>query len=124
MSNQELYDNVIKAYKMNDENRFAAAARNWVENSDYAPFEDGHARDLFYKAKLANKAWRSKAINGRISKTRMIERVRDIAQMDLKNPYEGTVKQEAMHVLGVLPEESKEPAEDFITRVFGEDGEK
>ena len=118
MSNQELYDKVIEAYRSGDENLFNAAARNWIEGAENAQFNDPELNDLFDKAKRCCNAWRNKAINGRVSKIRMINCVRAIAEKGLANPYNPNekieeVKQEEdkpeeinkIHVLGVIPEE-------------------
>ena len=87
MTNSELYLKVLDAYKSNDENYFTAAAINWVQNAESAPFEDSSVRELFSKAKANCKTWRSQAINRRVSKIRMIQNIRDIAEMNLPDPY-------------------------------------
>ena len=102
MSNYELYDRVIAALK-EDEGNFNAAARNWIEGVDDAPFDNEEAKELFSRAKYYCAAWRSKSINSRISKQRMIECVRKIAEMELGNPY---VKS-GFRMLGVEPEKVK-----------------
>ena len=126
MSSYELYERVISAFKEN-EDTFSAAARNWIEGSESADFGNEEANDLFYTAKIACATWRSKAINGRISKRRMIECVRKIAEMNLPNPYpatkefgvnpeavkivddpeaiKGSEVKEPVHIMGVIPEE-------------------
>ena len=102
MSNYELYDKVITALKA-DEGSFNAAARNWIEGVEDAPFDNEEAKELFSRAKYYCAAWRSKGINSRISKQRMIECVRKIAEMELGNPY---VKS-GFRMLGVAPDETK-----------------
>lgn len=102
MSNYELYDRVIAALK-EDEGNFNAAARNWIEGVEDAPFDNEEAKELFSRAKYYCAAWRSKGINSRISKLRMIECVRKIAEMELGNPY---VKS-GFRMLGVVPDETK-----------------
>lgn len=128
MSNYELYENVINSYHTDS---FSAHARNWIEGADEAHFENNDANELFNKAKYLCFLWRNKAINGRVSKQRMIECVQNIAEMNLPNPYTpetreygvdpeqvkivddpeaikgSTVKEEPEHVLGVVPEEKK-----------------
>lgn len=86
MSNYKLYERVLSAIN-EDEGTFNAAARNWIEGADDAPFEDNEAKELFSTAKIACAAWRNKAINGRVSKIRMIECVRKIVEKNLPNPY-------------------------------------
>ena len=114
MSNYELYEKVIEASKGTDEGTFVAAARNWVEGAEDAPFEGEDARELFSSAKMYCAAWRNKAINGRVSKGRMVSQIRKLAEMGLPNPYKKEYsvvddlvkeeKKEQKHVLGVLPD--------------------
>ena len=137
MSGYELYNKVLEAFD-GDEGTFNAAARNWIEGTNEVSFEDNEANELFYAAKIACAAWRNKAINGRISKIRMIENVRKIAEKHLPNPYAEPIeepkeehieesaeeiveepkaevveeKPEPSHLIGVIPEENhgiKEP---------------
>lgn len=110
MSNYDLYEKVIEAFKSGDENLFNAAARNWSEQADDAPFEKAEDRDLFFKARRNYTLWKSGAINSRVSKIRMIDNVRQIAEKNLPNPYKKEVKKEKepVRVLGVVPEEEKE----------------
>ena len=117
MSNYELYNKVLSALN-EDEGTFNAAARNWVEGAEDVHFEDAEANDLFYTAKVACAAWRNKAINGRVSKLRMISCIRQIANKNLPNPYpkEESVQKieeevQPIHVLGVVPEQ-EEPKEE------------
>ena len=124
MKKYDLYEKVMLAMK-EDESTFNAAARNWVEGAETADFGNEEANNLFYDAKMHCKAWRNKAINGRVSKQKMIDCIRKIAEMELPNPYDPNeidqeeilaqnetkqeeIKQEPMHILGVLPEEEIE----------------
>jgi len=113
MSNYELYEDVINGL---DKENFSAYARNWIEGAEEAHFEDNEANELFINAKYLCRLWRSKAINGRVSKNRMIECVRKIAEKKLPNPYENPAAEvieeptekpaeEPTHILGVVPEE-------------------
>ena len=131
MNSYELYNKVLSAMN-EDEGVFNAAARNWIESGKEPNFKNEEAKNLFYAAQIACKAWRNKAINGRVSKQRMIEYVRKIAEMNLANPYDPNEKteepennqvkepevnkKEEVHVLGVVPEEKnvvvKEPKEE------------
>ncbi len=139
MSNYELYERVLSAIN-EDDGTFNAAARNWIEGSEDAPFEDNEAKELFSMAKIACAAWRNKAINGRVSKLRMIEYVRKIVEKKLPNPYsvktkeyginpekvkltdepeaiQGSTVKEHVHVLGVVPEDSpKEEKPKFFNK--------
>ena len=138
MSNYELYNKVLSTLN-EDEGTFNAAARNWVESADAANFEDEEANELFSSAKLACAAWRNKAINGRVSKLRMFEYVRKIAEKNLPNPYPETKEEapvvqeikpveekkeeEKIHVLGVLPEKEvviKQPEEKIAKEIIKE----
>ena len=113
----ELYEKVIKAYKENNENTLTAAAINWVSASEENPFnQDTPEHDLFFNALKSYRIWRSGAINARISKKRLVRFVREIAALDLPNPYKANspkeekkiVVEEPVHVLGVIPEEEIE----------------
>ena len=109
---KELYDKVIEAYKSGNENAFAAAARNWCEAGGSNPFKPNTKEsNLYFDACRAYRLWTSKSINARVSKRRMIDYVKQIAELDLPNPYpekkKRVVKEEPEHVLGVLPTEEK-----------------
>lgn len=97
----ELYEKVLGALKSGDENYFNAAARNWIEGTEEAPFENEEAVNLYANAKHYCSLWRNKAINGRISKQRMIDCVKQIAEMNLPNPYP------AFKAFGVIDPEVK-----------------
>lgn len=84
MNKYQLYEKVMKATP----DTFVAAARNWVEGADYAPFVNEEAKMLFSDAKRYCAAWRNKAIDGRISKSRMVNAVQKIVDMNLPNPYD------------------------------------
>lgn len=134
MNSYELYEKVLSAVN-EDEGTFNAAARNWIESGKEPDFKDDEAKNLYYAAKIACAAWRSNAINGRVSKRRMVDCVRKIAEMKLSNPYDKNEKaeeskeevteeavekkveaeeikkepeQERIHVLGVVPEQKEE----------------
>ena len=112
---KELYDKVIAAYKSGDENAMNAAARNWVESCPDNPFEPGtEANNLYFEACRNYRLWKGNGISSRVSKVRMINRVKSIAALDLPNPYDKpkkkVKKEEPVHVLGIIPEEKVEPA--------------
>lgn len=104
-SDYELYERVLEALK-EDEGSFNAAARNWTEGTETAPFEDEEALELFAQAKRYCALWRSKAINGKVSKRRMIDCIRKIAEKKLSNPYQRK-KEPAYRMMGVVPGEVK-----------------
>ena len=124
MNSYELYKRVLEALK-EDEGTFNAAARNWIESGKDPNFKNDEANELFSTAKLCDAAWRNKAINGKVSKRKMIECVRKIAEMNLPNPYdpkekveepkieepvEKKVEEPKKHILGVIPEAKAEEA--------------
>lgn len=102
MSHAELYDQVLKELH-GDEGTFAAMARNWIEGTEDAPFENAEALELYGKAKYYCRIWRSGAINSRKAKRQMVACVRQLAEMGLENPYPA----EEYRMLGVAPEEAK-----------------
>ena len=92
MRNYDLYNKLMEVSKLNDENAFNAAARNWVEGVKEAPFEDEKAKEMFLNAKHHACVWRSGAINSRVSKRRMLAEVRKIVDLELPNPYDPNEK--------------------------------
>lgn len=133
MNKYGLYNRVLEA-KNEDEGTFTAVARNWIEGAETAEFNNEEANQLFADAKRYCSLWRNKAINGKVSKLRMVACVKKIAEMDLPNPYDKNepepvveepkaeepkesyfvseiaaaveeIKQEPIKVLGVLPED-------------------
>jgi len=86
MNSYELYEKVIAASSL-DESAFNVAAKNWIGCTEEAPFEDENAKELYSKAKICYVKWKNKTIDGNISKQRMINYVREIAKMNLPNPY-------------------------------------
>lgn len=128
MNKYELYNKVLETVN-GDEGTFIASARNWIEGADEVNFNNEKADELFSKAKQYDILWRKQAINGRISKRRMVACVKEIAEMNLPNPYDpkepdieevveipevvneapkAEETKEKIHVLGVVPEEKKE----------------
>ena len=83
----ETYKTMIDSYKNND-GRFEAAARNWIEDSEACPFDIKDARELFFNAKKYCRKWRNGGIDSRSSKRNMVECVRRIAEMNIGYPYE------------------------------------
>lgn len=119
---ENLYNKVIEAHKAGDENMFAAAAKNWICEAEEAPFEDAEAKELFSKAKRNYRIWKSGAISSRVSKLRMIECVRKIAEKNLPNPY--AAKEEVKpaeitkhYVFGVLPEGTETKSVDPMAHI-------
>lgn len=119
MSNYELYEKVIETNKSIDNGAFVAAARNWVSSAEEVDFKNDEANELFFAAKRHCMIWCSNAINARVSKLRMVDCVKKIAEMNLPNPYPETSTENEtkkieenktavpVHVLGVVPELNK-----------------
>lgn len=129
MNSYELYNRVIET-KDGDEGTFNACARNWIEGTEKAPFENEEALELYAAARHLCKLWRGNAINAKISKRRMIANVKKIADMNLPNPYDPNEKkpevveetpavaelvkaeeekkeETKVHILGVLPDQEE-----------------
>lgn len=106
MSNYELYEKVITAFK-EEMDKFDAAARNWVEGAESVDFNNAEANELFGQAKMHCKTWRSNAINSRYAKVQMIDCIRKLAAMDLPNPYPKEEIQEDANEYGVDPQQVK-----------------
>ena len=129
----ELYEQMMEAFKLNDEGLFVARARNFIAARSENPFPLGTpAADLYFSAAKAFDFWQKRTINYRNSKKQMVEFLRKLAAMDLPNPYKVnenveekheeiteikeeeknieyvpavTTPIETIHVLGVVPEE-------------------
>ena len=84
----DLYEQMMLAYKTNDERLFAAAARNLVDNDNKNPFKEGTPEHiLFFNAKKYCKRWRVNGIDSRSARRNMVAAVRQIAEMQPPNPY-------------------------------------
>ena len=131
MKEYELYNKLLEAQNK-DEGTFNAAVRNWIEGANEVHFEDEEANELFGKAKVCCAKWRNGSIDGRVSKQRMVEYVRQILKKNLPNPYkkpselvvsekdeqktsfeatESKVKEQhdIQHVLGIVPDPVEKP---------------
>lgn len=83
----ELYDKLINAYKSENEDSFSAAARNWIEAEENAPFNNDEYNEFYYAAKRNCRIWRSNAINSRSARVKMINNVRELMKLGVPNPY-------------------------------------
>ena len=115
MNKYGLYNRVLETMG-GDEGTFIASVRNLVEAVDEVSFNNEEADELFGKAKNCCMLWRKGAINGRISKRRMVEYVRKIAEMGLPNPFdpnepEPVVEEPVVEAPAVEKEVVKETAE-------------
>ena len=105
MNKYGLYNRVLETMG-GDEGTFIASIRNFVEGVDEVNFNNEEADELFAKAKQCCMFWRQGAINGRISKRRMVEAVRKIAEMGLPNPFDPNEQEPIIEepVVEVTPE--------------------
>lgn len=93
---KELYEKVIAAFKGEDKDMQAAAARNWMAAGGENPFQDNTAaHDLYFQAAVNYRKWQGKTIDMRKSKARMVEAVGKIAALNLPNPYVEVVEEPA-----------------------------
>ena len=83
----QLYENVITAYKNNNDHDFVVAACNWMEAAKNNPFEDTVVHELFFNAQKYYRNWRRQGIDMRSARRNMIALVKEIASHDLENPY-------------------------------------
>lgn len=82
------YKNMMDAYKSNNEDQFAVAARIWIEESEVNPFKDREPHELYFNAKRYCKRWRAGGIDCRSAKRNMLEILHKIAAMDLGYPVD------------------------------------
>lgn len=83
----ELYEQILAAYKSGDERRIAGAAINWLSASAEDPFAQEEARELYFKAKRFYLKYKAAGIDMRSSRRNMISYVKQIAALNLPNPY-------------------------------------
>ena len=83
----ELYEQVLAAYKSGDERAIAGAGINWLSASAEDPFTQEEARGLYFKAKRYYLKYKAAGIDMRSSRRNMISCVKQIAALNLPNPY-------------------------------------
>lgn len=83
----ELYEQVLAAYKSGDERAIAGAGINWLSVSTEDPFTQEEARELYFKAKRYYLKYKAAGIDMRSSRRNMISCVKQIAALNLPNPY-------------------------------------
>ncbi len=128
-----MFDKVLEAYQLGDKNLFEARVRNWMDANQDNPFAPNTTEhELFFKAHLGHKRWRSGAISGRSGRKEMIHYAEEIMKIYIekaekekevnnKTAVKPVVVQEAIvdaepketetvkldtpeHVLGIVPE--------------------
>ena len=110
----ELYEQMIEAYKLNDEGLFVARARNFIAAGAENPFPLGTpAADLYFSAAKAFDFWQKRTINYRNSKKQMVEFLRKLAAMDLPNPYRTNENSEVNTEEITETKEEEKPVENF-----------
>lgn len=130
-----LYEKFIDAYKNGTNSEFEAAAFNFISAEPENKFE-GEGAELLFKAGIMYRRWRTQSISCKHARKEMFVLLKQLADMDLPNPYdkpeeeeviehepevvepepetveepevvEEVVNEEPVHVLGVVPEEKK-----------------
>ena len=84
----ELYKKVIETYKSGNEEDFAVAACNWIDQSNINPFKEREPHLMYFKAKQYCRNWRNGGVDSRSAKRNLISYVRKIAELNLPYPYE------------------------------------
>ena len=130
-----LYEKFIDTYKNGTNSEFEAAAFNFITAEPENKFE-GEGAELLFKAGIMYRRWRTQSISCKHARKEMFVLLKQLADMDLPNPYdkpeeeeviepepevvepepetveepevvEEVVNEEPVHVLGVVPEEKK-----------------
>lgn len=117
-----LYEKFIDTYKNGTNSEFEAAAFNFIAAEPENKFE-GEGAELLFKAGIMYRRWRTQSISCKHARKEMFVLLKQLADMDLPNPYdkpeeekpetvepevvEEVVNEEPVHVLGVVPEEKK-----------------
>ena len=111
----ELYEQMVEAFKSNNDRLFAAAAINWIENVDENPFTDIELHQLFFNAKKYNRNWRRGGIDARSANRNMINICKNICAKNTENPYqknEDTKKQKKKQTKQI----KEEPKEEYFEK--------
>ena len=131
-----LYEKFIDTYKNGTNSEFEAAAFNFISAEPENKFE-GEGAELLFKAGIMYRRWRTQSISCKHARKEMFVLLKQLADMDLPNPYdkpeeeeviepepevvepepetvepepevvEEVVNEKPVHVLGVVPEEKK-----------------
>lgn len=77
-----MFDKILEAYQIGDQNMLNGRIRSWMDSLPENPFEmNTPEHDLFFKAQRAHKRWRSGSISGRLGRREMLEYVTEIAKI-------------------------------------------
>jgi len=84
----ELFEKIIKAFKANEEERFNANVRNWMDMKLPNPYPTGTPQyNLYSKMQYYWRDWRNKTINMRSAKQNMLKHARVLIESFPENPY-------------------------------------
>ena len=87
------FESIVQAFKENNEERFNANVRNWMDMDLENPYPTNTKEHrLYFGMKSAWRDWRGKTINMRSAKQRMLRLARELIQENMLNPY---VKEES-----------------------------
>ena len=87
------FESIVQAFKENNEERFNANVRNWMDMDLENPYPTNTKEHrLYFSMKSAWRDWRGKTINMRSAKQRMLRLARELIQENMLNPY---VKEES-----------------------------
>lgn len=87
-----LYEKFIDTYKNGTNSEFEAAAFNFISAEPENKFE-GEGAELLFKAGIMYRRWRTQSISCKHARKEMFVLLKQLADMDLPNPY-GEEKQE------------------------------
>lgn len=102
------FESIVQAFKENNEERFNANVRNWMDMDLENPYPTNTKEHrLYFGMKSAWRDWRGKTINMRSAKQRMLRLARELMQENMLNPY---VKEESK----ILEEPLELPREEQV----------
>ena len=102
------FESIVQAFKENNEERFNANVRNWMDMDLENPYPTNTKEHrLYFGMKSAWRDWRGKTINMRSAKQRMLRLARELMQENMLNPY---VKDESK----ILEEPLQLPTEEQV----------
>ena len=106
------FESIVQAFKENNEERFNANVRNWMDMDLENPYPTNtEEHRLYFGMKSAWRDWRGKTINMRSAKQRMLRLARELMQESMLNPY---VKEESKILEEPLELPTEEPVETVV----------
>ena len=103
------FESIVQAFKENNEERFNANVRNWMDMDLENPYPTNTKEHrLYFGMKSAWRDWRGKTINMRSAKQRMLRLARELMQENMLNPY---IKEESKILEEPLQLPTEEPVE-------------